>query len=242
MVIRLISVPGPFGDWSNSMRLFRSILATWTTSSYFTARSFRQFPPGHTIENFAGFPLAPAEKFLYVWFAMDLWEWDVPFSYAASRVVTLPLSGRPSRHAAGVLRRIPALPPDAETASEELLCRTRCCWKPAFRCWLPLVPSDRPQLDLLRTALQEGFRNLSQRLKGTSTAEPHCFQAVGSQRTAGGVDPAREVPPVNARLEIVCTGPDGSEKRRDVLAIERAELAMETSADSGRRKSAPARG
>jgi hypothetical protein len=33
---------------------------------------------------------------------------------------------------------------------------------------------------------------------------------------------------VNARLEMVCTGPDGVELRKAVLTIERQELAMET--------------
>jgi hypothetical protein len=33
---------------------------------------------------------------------------------------------------------------------------------------------------------------------------------------------------VNARLEMVCTGPDGLEQRKHVLEIERQQLAMET--------------
>jgi hypothetical protein len=33
---------------------------------------------------------------------------------------------------------------------------------------------------------------------------------------------------VNVRVELVCTGADGTEQRRDVIEIERAALAMET--------------
>jgi hypothetical protein len=33
---------------------------------------------------------------------------------------------------------------------------------------------------------------------------------------------------VNVRGELVCTGADGTEQRRDVMEIERAALAMET--------------
>ncbi len=33
---------------------------------------------------------------------------------------------------------------------------------------------------------------------------------------------------MNARVEVICIGPDGSEQRKGVLAIERQELAMET--------------
>ena len=33
---------------------------------------------------------------------------------------------------------------------------------------------------------------------------------------------------MNVRVELVCTGADGTQQRRDVMEIERAALAMET--------------
>jgi hypothetical protein len=38
----------------------------------------------------------------------------------------------------------------------------------------------------------------------------------------------QEVPAMNVRVEVVCVSADGREQRRDVLAIDRQELTMET--------------
>ena len=48
------------------------------------------------------------------------------------------------------------------------------------------------------------------------------------RRALGRIAGAREIPAMNVRVEVVCVGMDGTEERRDVMRIDRAQLVMET--------------
>jgi hypothetical protein len=53
-------------------------------------------------------------------------------------------------------------------------------------------------------------------------------QFKGGRRALGRIAAAREIPAMKVRVEVVCTGIEGTEQRQDLIAIERAELVMET--------------
>src|ERR1700758_4878730 len=48
------------------------------------------------------------------------------------------------------------------------------------------------------------------------------------RRALGRIAAAREIPAMNVRVEVICVGVDGTEERRDVMRIDRAQLVMET--------------
>ena len=82
--------------------------------------------------------------------------------------------------------------------------------------------------DLLRKTVDEGCASIDQRLEQYGPLKPECFSLQEANQTAGAAGGTREVSRMNVRVEVVCVNADGSEQRREVLAIERLELVMET--------------
>jgi hypothetical protein len=90
-------------------------------------------------------------------------------------------------------------------------------------------PEEPPQTwDLLRTVLDEGFQSIDDRLQKRGPLAPDRFSLQEANTRwnewAQGWRWARR----SVRAEVVCMAGDGSEPRREVVAIERRELTMET--------------
>jgi hypothetical protein len=153
MVIRLVSVPEDL-ELIEFHKIFRTLLG-WSSSLDYIFRvhgqEFNSFRRASRSKRLQDFQLHRQEKFLYICDAIGLWEWDV-------RVVDIQ-PGAPDHRAPVCLGGRGATPPEfcggprgyrllSNGKRREPPCRPRCCWKPAFRCWPPLIRSNRPALGI----------------------------------------------------------------------------------------------
>ena len=180
--IRLISVPDDL-ELIEFHEIFRTILG-WSSNLDYIFRvhgqefnSFRRASRSKTLQDFR---LHRQEKFLYVCDAIDMWEWDV-------RVVDIQPSV-PGDRAPVCLGGRGATPPEfcggprgyrlmlkrqaeGATMSDPVLLEAGVQMLAAAH---PEQPAS--SWELLRTALQEGFQNIDQRLKQYGPLEPNRFR------------------------------------------------------------------
>jgi hypothetical protein len=83
-------------------------------------------------------------------------------------------------------------------------------------------------LDLLRTVLEEGFESIDRRLHEVGPLQPDRFSLKEANARLSELTQRWEVVAMKVWVEVVSLNADGEEQRRQVLTIERRELAMET--------------
>jgi hypothetical protein len=81
--------------------------------------------------------------------------------------------------------------------------------------------------DLLRTVLDEGFQSIDRRLHELGPLQPDRFSLKEANARLRELAQVLEVAAMKVRVEVVCLNAGGDEQRRQVLTIERRELAME---------------
>ena len=82
--------------------------------------------------------------------------------------------------------------------------------------------------DLLREVMDDGLRSIDQPTGRVRTFAASSVQPERGQPAVGEAGRAREVPRMRFRVEVICVNDGGAEERREVMEMERRELAMET--------------
>jgi hypothetical protein len=234
MVIRLVSVSDqmPLHEFHD---VFRTILG-WNGDLGYIVRvhgqeinSFRRKTRSKALHEFK---LHRQEKFPYVCDTLHMWEWDI-------RVLDIQ-EGVEGDHAPVCVGGRGAAPPEfcgGPTGYRLMLKRQRegaamsdpvrlgagvqmlaeACRGQSARTW-----------DLLRTRAGRGLSEHRSKTARTRTSATWSVQPERGQRAFEWVGTALEVVAMKVRVEVVCLNAAGDERRRQVLTIERRELAMET--------------
>jgi hypothetical protein len=231
MVIRLVSVSDhmPLPEFDD---VFRIILG-WNGDLGYIIRvhgqeinSFRRKTRSKALHEFK---LHRQEKFLYVCDTLDMWEWDV-------RVLDIQ-DGVEGDYAPICVGGRGAAPPEfcgGPTGYRLMLKRQRegtAMSDPVrLEAGVQMLADACPgqsagTWDLLRTVLDEGLQSIDLRLHELGPLQPDRFSLKEANARLRELAQRWRLRPW---VEVVSLNTDGEEQRRQILTIERQELAMET--------------
>ena len=180
MVIRLISVPDSL-ELHDFDEVFRTVLG-WDGLGFsfrIHGQEFNSFRRATRSKALRDFQLRPRETFLYTCGAIDLWEWESRLlheeSGTAGDEVSLCLGGRgaaPPEHCGGPTGYRLMLKRQKQGAA---MCTT--VQMEAVIGMLSAADPEQPAStwQMLRQALNDGFRSIDRRLQEYGPLEPECF-------------------------------------------------------------------